>query len=355
LRITFVLPFFATVPVGGLKVSYELAGRLARRGHTIVVVHADRLASGGAGLPARVRRDVRFAAWRRGFNAWFKLDSRVRAGFVDPRRPDSLPDADALVACGWSVAGLVYQAPPGAGRKHYFAQGYMASVADQPSEVDAAWRLPMRKIVISDWLAAKARELGGPSADVVRVSAAIDHEEFGVHTDPADRNPASVAMLHHSAPAKGAAEGLEALARVRATYPDLNVVLYGAQAPDHRLPPWANFVRQPPDLAGLYNAAAIFVHPSRLEGWGLPPAEAMACGCAVAAYANLGVREYGVHERNSLLVPIGDVAALAAAIERLICDRQLRTRLAHHAVADVATFTWDRSVAELESVLADSA
>ncbi len=109
--------------------------------------------------------------------------------------------------------------------------------------------------------------------------------------------------------------------------------------------------RQPRDLRALYNSAAIFVHPSSAEGWPLPPAEAMASGSAVAAFANLGVSEYAVDGRNALLVRVGDVEGLAGTIRRLIEDDDLRLRLARQGVADMSAYTWERSVAAVEAAL----
>jgi glycosyltransferase involved in cell wall biosynthesis len=109
----------------------------------------------------------------------------------------------------------------------------------------------------------------------------------------------------------------------------------------------------PRDTAAILNRAAIFVHASANEGFGLLPAEAMASGCAFAAFANQGVSEYAVNERNALLVRVGDVEGLAGAIERLVEDRELRLRVASQAVVDMAAYSMTRSIDELEAALAE--
>jgi glycosyltransferase involved in cell wall biosynthesis len=84
---------------------------------------------------------------------------------------------------------------------------------------------------------------------------------------------------------------------------------------------------RPVDLMAFYSMCDIFLFPSRVEGFGLPPLEAMACGAPVVTSDCGGVREYARHEENCLLVAPGDAGAMAAAIQRLAGDPALRASL----------------------------
>lgn len=64
--------------------------------------------------------------------------------------------------------------------------------------------------------------------------------------------------------------------------------------------------------AGLLRSCAIFLSFSAQEGFGLPPAEAMACGCYVVGFPGLGGREY-FGPAFSSPVEEGDVLAFAKA------------------------------------------
>ena len=70
------------------------------------------------------------------------------------------------------------------------------------------------------------------------------------------------------------------------------------------------------------------------EGCPLSPQEYMSQGHPVVVTNNGGQREYVVHEQNGLLVPPGDVQALAEAMARLVDDVALRQRLGQQAKAD---------------------
>jgi len=349
MRITFVVPDFVSVPVGGIKVAYELANGLADGGHSVTILHFDTLRSASGAL--RLRRDARFALWRRGLSGWFRLRAGVTAGLIDPERPDLLPESDHVVAVGWKTVSLVASASDRAGRRSYLAQGYMAAYEGAPDEVDAAWRLPIHKIVISGWLAAKARELCGEDIGVSRIHIAVG-PEFIASVNPEARSSTSVATYYHRAPYKGFAEAKEALSMLLPSHP-IQATAFGAERPDVRLPGWMTFAYRPRHVASIYNSAAIFVHASSLEGFPLPPAEAMASGCALAAFANEGVSDYAVDGHNALLVPVGDVAGLAAAVGALVEDRDLRIRLARQSINDMAGFTWRRSVDEFEAALSE--
>lgn len=103
-------------------------------------------------------------------------------------------------------------------------------------------------------------------------------------------------------------------------------------------------------LADLYRSAHVAVMPTRSgEGFGLMAAEALACGTPVIASDDGALPEVVHHERNGLLVPPGDSAALAAALVRLHDDAALRDAL--RAGTTSADWSWDRNVAELEPVL----
>jgi glycosyltransferase involved in cell wall biosynthesis len=95
------------------------------------------------------------------------------------------------------------------------------------------------------------------------------------------------------------------------------------------------------ELEDLYRAADAFVFPSLLEGFGLPVLEAMARGVPVATSNCTSLAE--VAGDAALLFDPEDKASIAQAIERLLHDADLATRLGAAGVEQAARFSWERA------------
>lgn len=96
-------------------------------------------------------------------------------------------------------------------------------------------------------------------------------------------------------------------------------------------------------LERLYARADVFCLPSLEDGFGLVLLEAMARGLPIVASAVTGGSELVDGEDCGLLVPPGDAAALAAALDRLAGDAETRLAMGRRARAKIdADFTWAR-------------
>ena len=97
------------------------------------------------------------------------------------------------------------------------------------------------------------------------------------------------------------------------------------------------------------------VVPSLYEPFGLVALEALACGVPVIATAVGGWNEIVVHGDCGLLVPPGDPAALAQALQRLLIDEPLRRRLSAGARLRAREFSMQRRSRELLALVLERA
>jgi len=354
LRITFVLPQLRSRPIGGFRVIYEYASHLSARGHRVSLVHPTRLPHAG-----RAHRLIRRSEWRqrltrsRGAGAipWFEFAPTTDIRVVKRLTPQALPDADVLFATSWRTAQCVDAAAPAKGSKLYFIQHHETWDGAQDA-VDATWRLPMHKVVISKWLAQIAASMG-ESERTTYIPNGMDFEQFALRTPYALREPHRVGMLTSAKAWKGTPDGIAALEQVRERIPNLQVTLFGTGGRPPQAPVWMEYRENVTGeaLRDLYNKLAVFLHPSWAEGWPLPPAEAMACGCALVATDNPGVLDYITHEQTAIVAPRRDPDALAGALIRVLEDRVLRESIAVAGHDSIRRYTWQRATDALEGLL----
>ncbi len=110
---------------------------------------------------------------------------------------------------------------------------------------------------------------------------------------------------------------------------------------------------EPGDLAALLDGAAVLAYPSRYEGFGFPPLQAMRAGVPVVASGAGSLPE--VLGDGALLVEVGDHAGLVEALDRCLEDAGLRAALIAAGSARSAQFGWERCGAGLEALYRDLA
>lgn len=99
------------------------------------------------------------------------------------------------------------------------------------------------------------------------------------------------------------------------------------------------------DLPALYAGATLFVYPSLYEGFGLPVAEALACGAPVVSSNAASLPE--VAGDAALYFDPRDVDAMTEAIRRALSDDALRADLRLRGLAQAKRFSWEKAAEEL--------
>jgi glycosyltransferase involved in cell wall biosynthesis len=338
-KITFLVPHLRIA--GGIRVILTYADRLGKRGHDVTLV-----------VPAKSQLRALWRYLTRQCANWYgPVQARVR--WVSTWTPGALPEGDVIVATAWRSATTVAEAPRACGEKFYLIQGYESLHLGPPDLVDATYRLPLRKVVVSTWLRDLMRDQFGTDAELIPPS--VDQDLF--HPRPtavgAPRGAgAIVLMMDHRYAFKGVVDGLEAVSRVRPRVAQLRLVGFGVK-PSRWRSQYHEFHVSPPQtqLAALYRKADVFLCPSWNEGLGLPSMEAMASGAALVTYDNGGCRDYALDGETAFVAPNRDVGALAAKLELAVADAALRMKMATNGERFIRTrFHWDSAVTRLEQL-----
>lgn len=227
-----------------------------------------------------------------------------------------------------------------------------------------------RLIAVSESVREESIRRGIDAARVTTIYTGIDLDDFtpAVGRDsmraalgyaPTDVVIGNVARLF---PEKGQALLIEAFARVAASLPDARLLIVGdgplrdslvAQAVCHGVVHKVRFLEFQDDIASVYAALDVFALSSFSEGAPLVVYKAVAAGVPIVASDVAGVGELLRDGATALLVQIGDVGALARALQRLAADANLRVSMGQRA-REVARqdprFSVVNSVRQLETL-----
>jgi len=105
-------------------------------------------------------------------------------------------------------------------------------------------------------------------------------------------------------------------------------------------------------LSGLLGGAAVLAYPSKYEGFGFPPLQAMAAGVPVVATRAGALPE--VLGDAALMVPVGDPDALAGALARILDSADLQATMVARGMDRAGGFTWDRCADGLAGLYGDA-
>jgi glycosyltransferase involved in cell wall biosynthesis len=218
------------------------------------------------------------------------------------------------------------------------------------------------------------RAYGVPDARIFWVPYAVDNARFGAESQrwrssrPALREslglPADVPVLLYAGKLierKRPLDLLDAYARLAADHPAA-IVFLGEGAERGRLEAAAEryglsrvvitgFVNQQ-EISRYYAAADLLALPSSHEPWGLVLNEGMCFGLPLVASDAVGAAPDLVRGGdNGFIYPVGDVAALAAALRRLLADPALRARMGARSREIVAGFSYDADIEGIVTAL----
>ena len=332
-------------PNGGDIARFELANAMARRaGQHLRIVH----------LPHDEMR-VRSLADL----PWFDFDLAVEHQFAIDLDPEGIEDSDIVVYSPKLLATALAPSggPQGArlvdalqgGRPWLpilFLQGYDVF---PPAIEQLALDLPGLKVCVGSWLVELAIARGVSEADVLHIPNGVDHQRFRIIRPIEARRP-RVSMNFDPFPVTAGHAGLDAIEDLHRRL-DVPATVFGTFPVSRTLGQGVEFV-QSPDRAMLaeqvYNAASLYLQPSRREGFGMCAVEAMSCGCALVTTANGGSADYAI-DGETAVVCGHEPEQMADALARLVRDDALRRRIAAEGSRYVERFRWETSAELLAS------
>jgi len=159
---------------------------------------------------------------------------------------------------------------------------------------------------------------------------------------------------------------VEVLGRICQSYPEVHLTMIGPDKRDGSLQQAKAAARRlgvspavsfpgtipKPDVARHLAQAGIFLNTTNYDNTPVSVLEAMACGLAIVSTRVGGIPYLLEHGKTALLVPPGDVAAMAAAVSRLESDPELAAQLGANARKLAESFDWSILLPRWQAILA---
>jgi glycosyltransferase involved in cell wall biosynthesis len=312
---------------GGTRIIIEHANRLSRLGHQVTLV----------GHSARPE--------------WIHLECAYRQVPYEVELMHGLGLCDLIVATYWDQ--LIEARLSGRARVLYLEQGdyhlYDEISAEQQACVASQLRAADAVIAVSKSASVALRERYGIETVAV-VSNGIDRSQFRPGLRELGKRPYMLVVGAQHNAFKRLDDAFAAWELLKAAGHDLELVWVTPTVP---YVPTGHVVVAPSqaELVQWYRNASVFVSASEYESFSLPPLEAMACGTPAVVASNDGVLLYAQDGSNALVVPARSPLELASAVESILQDDELRSRLIQGGLLTADSYDWERSVTLLDAVV----
>lgn len=346
MNISFCLPGIPLYPVGGVKIVFEYSNRLVKKGHNIDIYFNCENAYKKYKVPNFFRKIVSNFMVNQ-TPRWFDLNRKINKKCIFGINDSNIKKSDFIIATAVNTAEDVYNLDKNKGKKAYLIQDF-ENWNHENEYVYQTYNYNMKNIVISKWLKKIVDSKSNYSS--IYIPNGIDFDVFGIDIPIKKRKKHSIAMLYHEKKHKGSKYGIETIKSLKEQFQDLEVKMFGVPKRPENLPNWIEYTRNANEqqLRKIYNNSSIFLSTSIKEGFGLTGAESMACGCALVSTNYKGVKEYAVHDKNSLISPIKDIDSLIKNIKKLFQNDSLRIKIAREGSKNIKSLSWENAIDKFE-------
>lgn len=342
-KVTFLVP--TANLSGGCRIIAEHARMLHERGHEVTVVCGRRQRPG---LVGRLKAFAKGRPVRMTPDGPSHLDGvPFDVMMLERSRPivaRDVPDAHLILSSWWETTEWMWQLPESKGKKINFLQHHEIHPWLPEDRVRAVWRLPIPKIVVSQWLQDIARnEYGDKEAVLVPNSLDTEHFRF------VDRTRSDQMVIGAMASGIGRCSfkrfwlAVETVKVLQSRGHNCKFVGFGAETDSDQLPSNSHFEVHPSQrrIAEIYASCDCWLFTSDKEGYGLPLLEAMSCGTPVVA-TPAGAAPELLQSGGGCLVNSDDPNDMADAVEHMFQqDDSAWREMSRAARAEAELHSWD--------------
>ena len=352
MKISFIVP--EIVRSGGMRVIFEYANRLCIKGHDVTLYTPVIPFNPYKGKPNYEFQKYRVKYGLKYFMSKSNLPGnifpyRFKIKYVPSVNNFFIPDGDAVIATSWTSSYYVNRLKESKGKKSYLAQDHEIWNCNEEL-AKGSYKLDISKIVVSSYLKNLLDRIY--DEDSIEIMPGIKYDVF-YNDNKIFNEPPVISFADHQLENKNIKGAISVIKKLKNNYPELKFKVFGVSK-FNEFPEFVEFkaCRDDEDVRKMYCGSDIFLFPSLYEGFGLPPAEAMACSCAVVGNAVAAFPEFSIHEKNAVHCDPDDINGLYEGLCSLIEDREKLKRISFAASEDIRkVLNWEDSLNKFEEVI----
>lgn len=352
MKINFIVP--EIVRSGGIRVIFEYANRLIERGHEVALftpIVPFNIYKGKI-VPSYIRYRIKYALkYILGKNPIPSniFERKFKIKFVPYIKNNFIPDGDVVIATAWQTAYSVYRLRKTKGKKFYLIQDYEIWYGN-PDKIKESYTLPLNRIVTSEYLHELLKQKFNSDSEKILIGISFDKYQ---NNNKTYHKPRTILFTDHSLENKNSAGAVKIIEKIKIRYPEARVICFGLSR-FHKMPDYIEFCGNPDEdrIVKLYCDSDIFLFTSIHEGFGLPPAEAMACKCAVVGNSVGALPEFTVNNETAILTNPDNPEELYNGVCRLLDSEDELKRISEAGYSYVIkTLNWDRVLDKFEELI----
>lgn len=335
MKVNFIVPELARS--GGMRVVFDYSNMLMQNGHDVVLYTPVISFNPYKGIPNKNFRNYRIK-----YALKYILNKNLIPANIFPHNFEIkfipkisdmfVRNADAVIATSWTSSYFVNDLSISKGKKSYLIQDFEIWNCNRDL-AEGSYRLPLQHITVSSYLKNLIREKYGKESIVIMPG--IDFNLF-YNENKIYNNVPVISFIDHELENKNIKGAVYTCEKLKEAYSELKFFVFGTS--QHNLfPDFIKFIRCKNDdhLRQLYCSTDIFLFPSLYEGFGLPPAEAMACKCAVVGNKAAAFPDYSVNDVTAIHCNPDDTDGLYKGVCNLLEDRDKLYTISENASAEI--------------------
>jgi len=347
-KINIIIP--GIIKSGGMNVILEYSYRLKTKGFDIVLYYPFAYYNHYTGKNEY--------SWNPRRSYWAiknYIKGRINKKFIKDIKIIGVPfirdnfvrDANYTIATSWPTSFDVSKLSYHKGIKYYLIQDF-EKWDSNVNLVNESYKLDLIRITTCSYLKDKLLTDYGIHSD--EILNGIDYDTYfpSIKKDY-DTKEKTISYIDYKLEKKNTKLVIEAIKMIRDEFPHVKFKSFGLEKFNEH-PSYVKFYKNPlpEEIANIYNESHIFIFASREEGFGLPPAEAMACKTSVISSPVGAVPEYSLNEKSVLFISPENVESIVEKTRLLLNDNILNKSIAENGFSMVRnTLNWENSVEKL--------